>query len=48
MDKQEMYKFIDGNKDMQHIIEKIAKESGRIQIDFNQGKIKRKIEMKRF
>ena len=48
MNKEDIQKFVENNKDIQHIIEKILKGSGRIQIDYSQGKIKRKIEMKIF
>ena len=42
MDKQEMYKFIDNNKDMQKLIELISKDEGLVEISFCKGKIKRK------
>ena len=42
MNKQEMYKFIDSNKDMQKLIELIFKDEGIVEISFCRGKIKRK------
>ena len=42
MDKQEMYKFIDNNKDMQMILKLIMKEKGTVEIKYNNGKISKK------
>ena len=42
MSKQEIYKFIDGNKDMQNLIELILNEKGLVEISFDKGRIKRK------
>lgn len=42
MEKQEMYKFIDGNRDIQMILKLIMNEKGTLEIKYNNGKISKK------
>ncbi len=48
MEESGIIDFVKKNKDMQHIINEILKGKGRIEIDYDKGRIKRKSKSNKF